>query len=269
MAQPSVGFGEVRHTRLRPVHHAFNYPTFFLMVPMRAMQSAPRLGQVLARNRPALLSFYDADHGDGRGPQQGGALAWVQELLDQQQIQADGEIWLHCYPRVMGYTFKPVSFWYCHNALGGLEAIVCEVNNTFGERHVYLLQKPRYGVDLVADKVFFVSPFCKVQGRYHFRFMRTQDRTVVRIEYFDDELSFTPIHQPLLITSVQGHLEPLTAQALRRALWQFPWMTLMVTVRIHWQAFKLWRRRVTIFRKPSPPAELVSVIPSESKPPIS
>jgi DUF1365 family protein len=91
-----VGFGEVRHTRLRPMRHAFNYPTFFLMLPMRAMQSAPRLGQVLARNRPALLSFYDADHGDGRGPQQGGALAWVQELLDQQQIQADGEIWLHC-----------------------------------------------------------------------------------------------------------------------------------------------------------------------------
>jgi DUF1365 family protein len=121
----------------------------------------------------------------------------------------------------------------------------------------------------VADKVFFVSPFCKVQGRYHFRFMRTQDRTVVRIEYFDDHLSDTPTHQPLLITSVQGHLEPLTAHTLRRALWQFPWMTLMVTVRIHWQAFKLWRRHVTIFRKPSPPAELVSVIPSESKPPVS
>jgi DUF1365 family protein len=90
---------------------------------------------------------------------------------------ATGEVWLHCYPRVLGYTFKPVSFWYCHRrADGSLRAIVVEVNNTFGERHCYLLDAPRYGVELQARKVFHVSPFCEVEGGYRFRFMRTPAR---------------------------------------------------------------------------------------------
>jgi len=73
-AAPLIGFGEVRHTRLKPVRHDFHYPTYFLMLPMRSLQAnGPGL---LARNRWAPLSFYDADHGDGRGAEQGGALAW-------------------------------------------------------------------------------------------------------------------------------------------------------------------------------------------------
>ncbi|MDO9197964.1 DUF1365 domain-containing protein, partial [Rhodoferax sp.] len=148
-----MGFGEVRHTRLAPVRHAFAYGTYFLMLPMRTLQ---REGfGPLAHNRFAALSFYDADHGDGRGPQQGGALAWLDELLQSEGIHgADGEVWLHCYPRVLGFTFKPVSFWYCHRLDGTLRAIVVEVNNTFGERHCYLLGEPRFGVEQRAAKVF-------------------------------------------------------------------------------------------------------------------
>jgi uncharacterized protein len=141
-AQPLMGFGQVRHTRLKPVHHAFAYHTYFLMLPLRSMQ---RHGAgALAVNRWAPLSFYDADHGDGRpdgsAPGQGGALAWLDALLASEGIHdADGEAWLHCYPRVLGFTFKPVSFWYCHRLDGTLRAVVVEVNNTFGERHCYLL----------------------------------------------------------------------------------------------------------------------------------
>jgi uncharacterized protein len=148
---PLIGFGQVRHTRLAPVRHAFVYATYFLMLPMRSLQtSAPGNRSGLAINRRAALSFYDSDHGDGRGAAQGGALGWLDELLQQEGIQdATGEVWLHCYPRVWGYTFKPVSFWYCHRAAhdqaGSLRAIVVEVNNTFGERHCYLLDAPEFG----------------------------------------------------------------------------------------------------------------------------
>ncbi len=245
---PLIGFGQVRHTRLRPRRNAFVYGTYFLMLPMRRLQ-ADGPG-ALACNRPAALSFYDADHGDGRGPAQGGALAWLDELLRQQGVQdADGEVWLHCYPRVLGFTFKPVSFWYCHRKDGSLRAIVVEVNNTFGERHCYLLDQPRYGMELRADKVFHVSPFCPVEGSYRFRFMVTPDggRTVARIDYDDGQ-------GPLIDTSVSGRLEPLTPQAVRRALWRYPAMTLNVVVRIHWQALKLWIKRTPFFSKPLPPA---------------
>ena len=254
-AVAQIGFGQVRHTRLRPRRHAFAYDTFFLMLPMRKLNQTAAMGG-LPVNRPGAISFYDSDHGDGRGPEQGGALAWLQEMLHQQGVHdADGEVWLHCYPRVLGYTFKPVSFWYCHRADGTLRTVVAEVNNTFGERHCYLLDTPRYGTELLADKCFHVSPFCRVEGRYRFRFMRTecegQPRTVVRVDHDDAQ-------GPLIQTSVSGHLEPVTPAALRRALWRYPAMTLMVMARIHWQALQLWLKRVRFFSKPPAPDQFVT-----------
>ena len=256
VAAPLIGFGQVHHSRLRPTRNAFTYPTWFLLLPMRRLAADPTAAGALALNRPGLISFFDADHGDGRGPEQGGALAWLDELLRAEGISdADGEVWLHAYPRVFGHSFKPVSFWYCERADGSLRAIVAEVNNTFGERHGYLLDQPRYGVELQTDKVFHVSPFCEVAGRYRFRFLHhVQDgraHTLVRIDH-DDEVG------PLLRTSVGGQLEPVTRASLRRALLGYPAMTLMIVWRIHWQALKLWCKRVRFHAKPAPPDRFLS-----------
>ena len=255
-ATPLIGFGQVRHTRLRPAHHAFAYRTFFLLLPMRTLQAQPRAALPLALNCAGAISFHDTDHGDGRSAAAGGALAWLDGLLHAHGItDATGEAWLHCYPRVLGYTFKPVSFWYCHRADGSLRAIVAEVNNTFGQRHCYLLDAPRYGAELHADKVFHVSPFCDVAGSYRFRFMRTerggQAHTVVRIDHHDDQ-------GVLLQTSVSGTLAPITRQSLRRALWGYPAMTLATIARIHWHALHLWAKRVGFRSLPVPPASSVT-----------
>lgn len=254
MPQAQLGLGQVRHTRTRPVRHAFAYPTFFLMLPLRSL--AAQGPGALARNRRAALAFWDRDHGDGRGD----CLAWLDELLQRQGIaDADGEVWLHTYPRVLGYTFKPVSFWYCHRADGSLRAVLVEVNNTFGERHCYLLDQPRMGTAVRADKVFHVSPFCEVRGEYTFRFMRThargQDRTVVRIDYDDTPEAGLG---PLILTSVSGVLEPLNAASARRALLAHPAMTLAVIARIHWHALRLWLKRVRFIHKPAPPTAFVT-----------
>lgn len=249
---PLLGIGEVRHRRLRPRMHAFNYPTYFFMLPMRSLRQQSCAS--LARNRFGLLSFFDQDHGDGRAD----ALAWLDELLQTQGIvDAHGETWLHCYPRVLGFAFKPVSFWYCHRTDNTLAAIVVEVNNTFGERHCYLLAGPElaYGRELQAQKVFHVSPFCQVQGRYRFRFMRSQrageQRTVARVDHDDDGGA-------LLQTSVSGRLQPLSAQAQRAVFFGMPLMSFGVLARIHWQALRLWLKRVPFVSKPSPPQAFTS-----------
>jgi hypothetical protein len=252
-AQALLATGEVRHTRLRPAHHAFDYPTFFVVLPMRALRKGERAAQgVMARNRFGWLSFHDADHGLG-GPD---ALAWVEGLLAQEGLDdgdGRGEIWLQTYPRVLGIAFKPVSFWYCHRQDGSLYAIVAEVNNTFGERHCYLLTGDplRFGQELQAKKVFHVSPFCKIEGRYRFRFMRTAERIVARVEHDDDA-------GPLILTSMSGRLEPLSAAAVARASIRMPLMTLGVILRIHWQALKLWLKRVPFISKPEAPESFVT-----------
>jgi DUF1365 family protein len=250
-----MGWGQVRHTRHRPAHHAFAYPTAFLMLPMRTLQAGQ--GQLaLAVNRPAWFAFHDVDHGDGRSPQAGGALAWLDELLQREGIvDATGEVWLQAFPRVLGHAFKPVSFWYAHRPDGRLAAIVAEVNNTFGERHCYLLPEPHYGQTLLANKVFHVSPFCAVHGEYRFRFMRTehdgQHRIVARVDHADEQ-------GRLIDTSWSGVLEPASAKALRRVMWRYPLLTLGVVARIHWHALLLWIKKVPFWRKPEPPRDFVT-----------
>lgn len=260
---PLIGFGQVRHTRLRPQRHAFAYPTYFLMLPMRSLQKRASPSTDWHINRPGALSFFETDHGDGRPPERGGAIAWMDEVLQRAGIHdATGEAWLHTYPRVFGYTFKPVSFWYCHrhpdDQGGALRAVVVEVNNTFGERHCYLLEAPHYGQELRTDKVFHVSPFNPVRGHYRFRFMRSgqgeSERTVARVDYYDN----SSLDSAVLQTSVSGKLQPVSPAALRRALWRFPAMTLGVVLRIHTQALRLWLKNVPFFSKPAAPQALVS-----------
>lgn len=253
----AIGFGSVRHARLRPAAHRFAYASFFLRLPLRALTAQPWSMRWLARNRFGLFAFNDADHGDGGAP-----LAWIEGVLARADItDADGEIWLHTFPRVLGYVFNPVSFWFCHRADGALRAVVCEVNNTFGERHCYLLAhddgRPlRWGEELTATKVFHVSPFCAVSGRYRFRFMlaRSDAHTSAEPPRFVARIDHDDAHGPLLLTSIEGRLAPLTDRALLRAFFGYPGFTLGVIGRIHWQALRLWLKRVPFFRKPEPPA---------------
>ena len=253
-SQALIGFGRVWHSRLRPAQHEFSHATYFLMLPMRALRAQP--GSALRRNRFGALSFFDRDHGDGRAD----ALAWLDELLISESVlDAQGEVWLHTIPRVLGYTFKPVSFWYAHRSDGTLAAVVVEVNNTFGERHCYLIAGPtlRWGAEMEARKVFHVSPFCTVEGHYRFRFLCTgaqaasPQHTLARIDHHD-------AGGPLLKTSVSGTLVPLTAASTRRAFFGVPLMTFGIVARIHWHALRLALKRVPFHAKPSTPERFIT-----------
>ena len=253
--------GEVLHRRVKPVVNAFRYRVFFLKFPLHRV--AELSNPLFAVDRFNLLSFHHADHGDGAD-----LLAWVRALLAHEAVgDADGEIWLQCFPRVLGYVFNPVSFFFCHRADGRLRAIVAQVNNTFGERHCYLLEAPaatggetviRNGQLLTAHKVFHVSPFCAVEGGYRFRFLDARApgaaapcRNVARIDYHDAD-------GDLILTSISGSAQPFTATALAAAFVRHPMMTFGVVARIHWQALRLWLKHVPFHRKPAPPSRFVT-----------
>ncbi len=242
-------FGRLMHRRFRPSSHALDYGVFFLRVPLSRLATLDNFW--LSRDRFNLMTFRTADY----GPRDGTSLEfWMRNLLREHAIDAaDGEIVLQTMPRVLGYVFNPISLWYCFDRAGQLRAALAEVNNTFGERHNYLLahadRRPiEPGDCLRAQKLLHVSPFCEVKGHYRFRFEQVADRAFAQIDYHDgpDE------RDRLIATSWHGTPAVLTAATVRNAFLRYPLLTFGVIARIHWHALQLWWKQVPWFAKPVP-----------------
>lgn len=244
--EPRIVLGEVRHVRLKPFEHRFRYRAFYLQLPLKSLGSQAG-NWAWGLNRTSLLSVRNRDHGDARP-----LLDWAEQALRQAGVHdADGEIWLQTFPRMFGYVFKPVSFWFCERADGSLRATIAEVNNTFGGRHVYVLEAKDYairnGQALTADKAFYVSPFFEIRGSYQFRFYKSGlgDRDLARIEYRDDSGA-------LLLTSMSGRSQSLTKGSALSAWLAYPMHSLGVIARIHWQALFLWVKGAKFVPPPKP-----------------
>lgn len=249
----SVVDAVVAHRRMRPRANAFRYRVAYLCLALDELDQAA--GRWLRLDRPGLIAFHRGDHGARDG---GDLRNWLHDILGKHGLAqvCDGSITLMTLPRMLGYVFNPVSFWFCRDRAGALRAVLCEVNNTFGESHCYLVHHADHR-PLQADewfegrKVFHVSPFLPVEGGYRFRFRCDSERVHVDVNYHDaDGL--------MLATSVGGRLEALTDRNVVRRFLGNPMMTLGVIARIHWQALQLWRKRVKFYRKPNPPTELVT-----------
>lgn len=253
---PLLCSGSVIHARFAgkhsPAAHRFFYPIFFVTLPLS--QLAETGNRWFGIERPRLLSLRYRDHGarDGSPPE-----PWIRGLLAAEGITAaDGEVVLQTFPRIFGFVFNPVSFWFCHDKSGALRAVLAEVSNTFGDRHNYLVahadQRPITAADtLTARKVFHVSPFFPVAGEYRFRFELDAQRRRVELDYWLDG-------ERLLATALEGRIQPLDSGNLRRALLRQPFLTFAVVWRIHWQAARLWWKRAVFHSRPQPPLQETS-----------
>lgn len=244
-SRPQLFYGKVMHRRLRPAFNQFIYPVFYVQLPLSRLEDAANA--VFSIDRFNLLSLHQRDHGARDGSP---LLPWIRQQLQQCGLPADGKVVLQTFPRVLGWTFNPVSFWYCHDRAGQLIAVLAEVNNTFGGRHSYLLHNPggeplRDGQPLQADKTLHVSPFCRVEGSYRFRFRLERPTQLARIDYDDGA-------GELLTTSLTGASGGWGLRPLLGALLRMPLLPLGVVARIHWQAFRLWWKGVS-FHGARPP----------------
>lgn len=231
--------GLVRHERLRPKRHSLSYKVFCLLLDLDDLPALDRRLRLFAFNRAGLLSFREADHGDG-----GALRGWVEARLGEAAIAAGGPIRVLCYPRMFGYVFNPLTVYFCHRADGTLAGIVYEVHNTHGERHAYVLPAS-HGKDgrvrQSCAKTFFVSPFMPMDCVYEFGILPPGERVQVAIRQSDAE-------GPLLSASFTGRQGPLTDAGLLRALLRHPLMTLKVTLAIHWEALLLLAKGLRVHR---------------------
>lgn len=250
--------GRVMHARLRPFVHRFIYRVFCMRLRVDQLTQVSRHNSWLfAVDKKRMVSFQTKDHGARDGSD---LMQWLAESLRTSDISIDiGAVWLQCFPRVLGYVFNPVSFWYVYDQEGALRVLVAEVNNTFGQRHQYVLTAPDAGVIqegavLECRKVFHVSPFCDVEGVYRFKSSRHGHQERMAIDYFDAPDQDLPILKTAIVIQAQA----FTTKGLLYSLLSMPMMTFGVMARIHWQAFKLWRQGAQYHPVPPLPKEEVT-----------
>ncbi len=262
-AAVSLYIGEVMHARLKPVGHRFVYRVFSLLIDLDRLADAGRASPLFSIGRFNLASFHERDH----GPRTGGSLRQhVDELLAPLGLDlTGGRVLLLCYPRVLGYVFNPLAVYYAYAADGLLKAAVYEVRNTFGDLHAYVCPvEPgtltEADLRQERDKIFYVSPFLEMPLRYHFRLLPPGDKVTVRILETDAE-------GPILSATFAGRRKDLSTRTLAMACLALPFMTVKVAAGIHWEALKLWRKRVKFHARTEPPEPVSYDAPNRGRRP--
>lgn len=250
----------VMHQRLRPLRHRLRYRVFSLLLDLDDLPRLHASLRLFSVNRANLFSFYERDHGAGTPT---GLADWVRGELRAAGLAADGKIQLLTMPRMLGYAFNPLSVYFCHDAAGALGAILYEVNNTFGERHAYLLevapgQRDGARVAQGCAKAMHVSPFLDMDMNYRFRVCAP----AAAREYMRVGVDACDRDGPLLIATYAARRHALGDRALLWALAAHPLLTLKVVAGIHWEALKLWMKGAKVNSKPDGEASAVTVVSS-------
>lgn len=237
--------GQVYHKRTRPVEHVLRYSVFSMLVDIGEIDDIARQCWPFSHNRFNLFSFHDKDFGEG-------GTETLHQYIERKLSEADictmpTRVLLSCYPRVLGHVFNPLSVFYCLDDFDNCYAVIHEVHNTFGERHAYALpvhdnlNKTNRWIDQTTDKSLFVSPFAHMDMHYEFRLNQPEDRQVIVIRASDEE--------GLLITaSYNATRQLLTTSQLLRHFFKIPVLGFKVVGGIHWEALKLWLKRVPLYK---------------------
>ena len=240
--------GWVSHRRRTPRRHAFRYPLFMVWLDLAELESVFYGRWLWGMERRAVASFYRADHmGDANVPLD----RCVRDLVaGQTGRRPAGPIRLLTHLRYFGYCFNPVSFYYCYDAADReIVAVVAEVTNTpWGERHCYVLD----GADAKSaanvqhwrgDKRMHVSPFMPMDLEYDWRLSAPAARLMVHMRCLRGG-------QALFDATLSLGRRPLRGVTMAATLWRYPWMTARVVTAIHWQALRLWLKRVPYHAHP-------------------
>jgi uncharacterized protein len=242
----AIYFGTVRHRRFRPVPHKFSYGVFMAFLDIDRISELTGISRLLSYNRFNWASYDERDHfGDP-------SLSLRQRLEQDGAANGvylpDGPVFLLTHLRYLGYNFNPVSFFYCYDAQDRLQLVLAEVNSTFGESHNYWLSQDNELPSPNAKrycraKALHVSPFMSMKLDYTFTLTPPDKRLVVHMDTIEDG-------KPFFDATLNLERRPWSASSLHRALLSHPWMTAKVIGAIHFEALRLYMKKVPVFTHP-------------------
>ena len=233
--------GKVIHKRFKPKEHYFKYNVFSLLIDLNELEEINKYIKFFSYNKFNIISFYDKDHGDRDGSP---IKLWVKKNLRNIGIMTeDISIKLLCYPRIFGYVFNPLSTYFIYNKRSELISIFYEVKNTFGEQHTYIFKaQDEKTVQNKCKKKFYVSPFIEMDCEYHFKTLNPREQLSVVINQNDKD-------GKLLFASQDGISKDFNNKNLILSYLTHPLMTFKIIGAIHYEAFKLWAKRIKLIAK--------------------
>jgi DUF1365 family protein len=249
--------GTVMHQRLRPRRHRLRYRVFSLLLDLDDVEGQSKRLKLFSHNRFNLFSFHDRDYGAGTSES---LRRQVEQHMTAAGIEVDGgSIRLLTMPRMLGYAFNPLSVYFCYRRSGALTAILYEVNNTFRERHSYMIpvsedahRDSERPILQSCSKQFYVSPFLDIDMTYAFRVIPPGRRVGIAIHGRDAD-------GPIIVATLFGKRLALSDSGLALAFVTYPLLTLKVIAGIHWEALWLWGKGIRLRKRPQPPDRAVTV----------
>lgn len=227
MSVPALYDATLIHRRWQRISRSFQHRIYLWLVDIDELPTLPRWVRPLAR-------FEARDH---LGDPERSIRANLDTWLSEQGVDLEGgQVLLLANARVFGYTFNPLSVFWCHSNDGTLRCVVAEVHNTHGERHCYLLFPDQNGRADVA-KEFYVSPFLPSDGSYELRLPRPAENLAISIVLKHNE-------QPVFVASARGTRRSATVSAVLRAALRQPLMPQRVAALIRGHGIALWLRRI-------------------------
>ncbi len=235
------------HNRFSPVPHRFHYNLFMWWIDLDEVDQLSKSNPFISHNRFNLFSFYDKDHIYGDTNKKSVRENIIKFLEDRGKTWDGEKIYLMTNLRTFGYLFNPVSFYYLMDKEGSPQYSIAEVGNTYYEMKAFLLENfDGKTFDLKIPKNFYVSPFTQLDDEFHFRLQVPGEKMNIKIDDYRKGEKF-------FISTLTGVRKPITSWSVVKAFLRFPMVTLQVIILIHWQALRLWLKKVPFHSKAANP----------------